>query len=852
MASLGTLTLDLIAKIGGFTGPMDKASQNTKKNMNDIKVSTIAAGNVIADFVGNIIGSIPGALNTLATGTARTAAEVSKLAQVAGLSTTEFQKLAAGAASVGIDQAKLSDIYKDVNDKVTDFLDNAGGPLVDFFTNIAPKVGVTADQFKKLNSAEALQLYVSTLQKANASQEQMTFYMEAIANDATGLIPLLRDNGKQFKELGDAAAAAGAIMSVSTIAVSKEFSAELVTLEQNITGAKNQLADEFMPALAQFTKDINAAAKAAGGLDKVVGELVQNVITVSAFIANAGDGIVRVFDIGANTLVGLYATAAGRMQQLAAGGSKFLAMLPGETGKKFAKQSATYRAEFETNMSVAAQAASAIRNNLETPLVGDQFKKYIADAKAAAAESAKLLADKPVSAASKRTDVDPAAIKAASDAAKKAASDAAAARKKEASDAAAAAKKIQDSFENSEEGYEREIALINITSDKRKDATEIAKLQFEIEKGNLVGINEQQQTRLNSLAKELDARKALKTAAEDQAKVDAFAAAQRAGLDATAGGFDMELAGAGSSDKMKDRLKANLQIQQDYAQAVKDLQEQQNSGDLSKELYEQETAILADNLNKRMELQEDYYKRQDEAQADWLDGVSEAWENYAETARDYSEQANEFTTDQFDTLTNSVAGAFEAIITENQSLGESFRNIIDAMVSSVVSGLAQMAAQWLVYQLVQLVAGKTTQASATAAMVANAQATSLQAGIAAFASTAAIPIVGPFAAPGAMALALATTAPLVAGVAAAGLAGMAHDGIDSVPQTGTWLLQKGERVTTAQTSAKLDETLSRMGSGGSATVNQTIQVQGNVDRRTRAQIANDAARNQRQAQARLG
>jgi hypothetical protein len=37
---------------------------------------------------------------------------------------------------------------------------------------------------------------------------------------------------------------------------------------------------------------------------------------------------------------------------------------------------------------------------------------------------------------------------------------------------------------------------------------------------------------------------------------------------------------------------------------------------------------------------------------------------------------------------------------------------------------------------------------------------------------------------------------------------MAHDGIDRVPATGTWLLQKGERVVTEKTSAKLDRMLS--------------------------------------------
>ncbi|RRV70057.1 hypothetical protein EGI99_08455 [Stutzerimonas stutzeri] len=63
----------------------------------------------------------------------------------------------------------------------------------------------------------------------------------------------------------------------------------------------------------------------------------------------------------------------------------------------------------------------------------------------------------------------------------------------------------------------------------------------------------------------------------------------------------------------------------------------------------------------------------------------------------------------------------------------------------------------------------------------------------------------------AMASVAAATASIVSNI---GAIGMAHDGIDSIPQTGTWLLEKGERVTTAETSAKLDKTLSDIQSGG--------------------------------------
>lgn len=61
----------------------------------------------------------------------------------------------------------------------------------------------------------------------------------------------------------------------------------------------------------------------------------------------------------------------------------------------------------------------------------------------------------------------------------------------------------------------------------------------------------------------------------------------------------------------------------------------------------------------------------------------------------------------------------------------------------------------------------------------------------------------------------ATIASAVAGIVASvkgvKMQGMAHDGIDSVPKTGTWLLEKGERVMTSETSAKLDKKLDTMG-----------------------------------------
>src|SRR5690606_12048994 len=117
----------------------------------------------------------------------------------------DFQRLAHAARTVGIESDKLADIYKDVNDRVGDFVQTGGGPMADFFEKIAPQVGITADAFKDLSGPQALQLYYDSLVKAGVSQQDMTFYLEAMASDVTALIPLLQDGGKGFRELGEGA-----------------------------------------------------------------------------------------------------------------------------------------------------------------------------------------------------------------------------------------------------------------------------------------------------------------------------------------------------------------------------------------------------------------------------------------------------------------------------------------------------------------------------------------------------------------------------------------------------------------------------------------------------------------------
>ncbi|MBA1206532.1 phage tail tape measure protein [Pseudomonas fulva] len=412
-------------------------------------------------------------------------------------------------------------------------------------------------------------------------------------------------------------------------------------------------------------------------------------------------------------------------------------------------------------------------------------------------------------------------------------------------------KALSRRFEEMEEGYQRQIELINTSTDKRKNATEVEKMAFEVSTGKLEGVNAQQRKRLEGLAAELDALKKLKQAEEDAKKLASFRSSVNEDYQTAKSGFDRELAGAGRGDEYKERLKERLAIEEDFNRQQRELVLQRNSGDISQDLYDQETQALSDALAERLELQNDYYSQLDEAQSNWMDGVTSAWENFADAATNYSAIAADATTSVLGSARSELGSFLSDVATGSEDAGDALMDMVTGFAKSMIDTLADMAAQWLVYQAVQLLVGKSTQSVAAMGMVANAQATSFQAQLAAYASTAAIPVVGPALAPGAAMAAAMATAPMVAGVASTSLMGMAHNGLDNIPREGTWLLDGGERVLNPNQNRDLTQYLRNAneagagrGGGGGITIHAPVTVQAQPG------MSDDAARRQGEMMAR--
>ncbi|SNT17458.1 hypothetical protein SAMN05421763_105351 [[Luteovulum] sphaeroides subsp. megalophilum] len=281
------------AVIGALRVNLGLDSAEFQKGLKKAQSSLGAAAKAFGAL--SAIGATVGAAMTgIVVPTARAANEISRLAQVANTTPQTLQRWSAASKSVGIEQEKLADILKDVNDKVGDFLSTGGGEMKDFFEKIAPKVGVTADQFRNLSGPQALQLYVSSLEKAGVSQAEMTFYMEAIANDATLLLPLLRNNGAEMDRLGDQAADLGAILGDEAVAALRDAHLALGQMATAVSAARDRIAAELAPAVeamaVAFTNSMREGGLLRGvidGIGTVAGAVAGNIDRLAVYTATA-------------------------------------------------------------------------------------------------------------------------------------------------------------------------------------------------------------------------------------------------------------------------------------------------------------------------------------------------------------------------------------------------------------------------------------------------------------------------------------------------------------------------------------------------------------------------------------
>ena len=226
--------------------------------------------------------------------------------------------------------------------------------------------------------------------------------------------------------------------------------------------------------------------------------------------------------------------------------------------------------------------------------------------------------------------------------------------------------------------------------------------------------------------------------------------------------------------------------------------------------YESQLALQRDFLDRAAEQRDLAMSDLRDKTREDLDEITEQyggfWEKWAMHLQESAASFDDIWTGAFDSFASSFGQAVADSIVSGESFGDAMDNIAVNFSKSMIAAMVEMAAQQVALWVMQNTVLKGMQVGEVVRVTGEAQAGSMLAAINAYASTAAIPIEGPILAPAMAAMALATTQAMAATATAAAtsaMAGMAHSGISSIPDEGTWLLKKRERVLDPEQNADL-------------------------------------------------
>lgn len=313
---------------------------------------------------------------------------------------------------------------------------------------------------------------------------------------------------------------------------------------------------------------------------------------------------------------------------------------------------------------------------------------------------------------------------------------------------------------------------------------------------------------------------------KDQEASEAFARGLKKSNSDLQKGFEIDQIGTGLSSRERERLQKNTQVRWDFQKKLDDREAEHNKKTRHGEddpFYEEDKKALQKSLDEQLDIWDKHWKDVDLKRSNALAGAQQAVADYQDKTTDTFEQVRAAVASATSGMETAVAANLDGIVRGTESMSEAVKNTLKSLGDAIIKIFVDLAAQRIVGSIFAPILGGA--GSVAGGLLGSGGAVAAAAGGAGAAGLGDLLFGGGF----------QPWAPVPD-------VGIAHSGIDRVPETGTWLLKRGERVTTEQTSSKLDRTLERVNSSmrpandGAFAPTVNLTVNGDPDKSTIARI----------------
>lgn len=309
MANLGTLTLDIVAKIGGFTGPMGQAERQASKSSKNIQSSFKS----MATAIGASIATATAALSYYVQKSNHAADESIKAAQKAGMSVESFTGLAFVADLAGVNMEGFTGAMIKLNKALGEASVGSAEQLASF-----KALGISVkDSEGNIKSADKVLVELSDkFSKMPDGVEKTAMAIKVFGKAGAEMIPFLNGGSASIKELITLAQELGVVMGEEQAKKAEQFNDSLTVLSYAAKGAANRLAGELLPALndlvgvaIDYAKQANKAAGATSGLQDSFRGVTAFAIQAATAVANVYRAVYTLGEMGSLLAQGKFGEA---------------------------------------------------------------------------------------------------------------------------------------------------------------------------------------------------------------------------------------------------------------------------------------------------------------------------------------------------------------------------------------------------------------------------------------------------------------------------------------------------------------------------------------------------------------
>lgn len=315
MADLGQAYVQIIPKAEGISGKItdvlsgEAGSAGTKvgglfsKGFGG-KVAKAAAAGGAALATGLTVGSA--ALKNGIKEAATFGDTVDKMSQKLGLSAESYQKWDYVMNLAGTDMQSMTTGLKTLTNKLDDAKNGSSSAVAMF-----DKLGISQEKMASMSREELFAATIEGLQGMADTTERAALANDLFGKSGQNLTPLFNQSAEATKEAMKVAEDYGMVMSEDAVKASAAFVDSTTTIQMTLTGLKNRMSSEFLPAATKvtdglakmFTGDMSGLDDVVAGIEGItakVAELAPKLLKAGAdLIGRLIDGLMsKSGDIG--------------------------------------------------------------------------------------------------------------------------------------------------------------------------------------------------------------------------------------------------------------------------------------------------------------------------------------------------------------------------------------------------------------------------------------------------------------------------------------------------------------------------------------------------------------------------